>query len=78
MPPKIHKGRQCDKEYFWNVVNSLFEDEVSAILDHANRLRNGTDEGDLIKESISMTQEWNDLMQQFPWASVSILTFLIS
>ena len=55
MPPKIHKGRQCDKEYFWNVVNSLFEDEVSAILDHANRLRNGTDEGDLIKESISMT-----------------------
>ena len=37
MPPKIHKGRQCDKEYFFTVVNSICEQEVSAIFNHANQ-----------------------------------------
>ena len=55
LPPKVHKGRQCDKEYFWTIVNTMFEDEVSAILNHANIQRNATDTGDLVKESISMT-----------------------
>ena len=22
LPPKINKGRQCDKQYFWNVVST--------------------------------------------------------
>lgn len=37
LPPKINKGRQCDKQYFWNVVNTICNQELEAILDHANR-----------------------------------------
>ena len=75
MPPKLHKGRQCDKEYFFTVVNSICEGEITAIIHHANHQRNNVDEGELQKESITMTQEWQELMSQFPWASVSTLIF---
>ena len=23
LPPKVNKGRSCDKTYFWNVVNTV-------------------------------------------------------
>ena len=36
LPPKIPKSRQMDKEYFFNVVNTLFEDELKSILEYAN------------------------------------------
>ena len=28
LPPKVTKNKQVDKEYFFNVVNTLFEDEL--------------------------------------------------
>ena len=76
LPPKLHKGRQCDKDYFFTIVNSICEGEVAAIMNHANQQRNAVDEVDLQKESISMTQEWQEMMSQFPWASVSTLISL--
>ena len=47
MPPKINKGRQCDKDYFWNVINTLCEEEVEAIVQHAHNQRKSVDEGDM-------------------------------
>ena len=43
MPPKVNKGRQVDKEYFWNVVNTLYEDEVEAIVNNAHKVRKSVD-----------------------------------
>ena len=40
MPPKICKGRQLDKEYFWNIVNTVCPGEIQAMLEHANAQRN--------------------------------------
>ena len=37
MPPKINKGRSCEKKYFWNVVNTFFEEEVEAMISHAHQ-----------------------------------------
>ncbi len=34
-PDKYAKGRQCDRDYFWNVVNTIFPDEVGALIDNA-------------------------------------------
>ena len=36
MPPKIAKGRQLDKQYFWNCVNTMYPGEVQAMVEHAN------------------------------------------
>ena len=71
MPPKINKGRQCDKFYFWNIVNSLYESELEAMLDFANRQRNAVDDGDMLAESIAVDKQMHDLMTQHPWKSVS-------
>ena len=73
MPPKINQGRQVDKEYFWNIVNTLFEDEVDAMVSHAHTQRKSVDQGELEKESITMSHEMAQLMSKFPWVSVSTL-----
>ena len=73
LPPKINKGRSCDKTYFWNVVNTVTEGEVEAMVDHANSQRNAVDSGELNQESITMSQQMVELMQEHPWVSVSPL-----
>ena len=56
LPPKLYKGRSCDKSYFWNVVNTVTEGEVEAMVHHANSQRNAVDSGDMNQESITMSQ----------------------
>ena len=62
LPPKVNKGRSCDKTYFWNVVNTLTDGEVEAMVDHANSQRNAVDSGDMQQESITMSQQMVELM----------------
>ena len=45
-PDKLSKGKQMDKTYFFNVVNTLYEEELRAILDHAMGLRNSIEAED--------------------------------
>ena len=77
LPPKINKGRSCDKSYFWNVVNTITSGEVEAMVDHANSQRNAIDSGDMNQESITMSQKMLDLMQAHPWVSVSTVIQVI-
>jgi len=35
LPEKLAKGKQLEKEYFFNVVNTLFHEELQAIVAHA-------------------------------------------
>ena len=76
LPPKVNKGRSCDKTYFWNVINSVTSQEVEAMVDHANSQRNAVDSGDMNQESITMSQQMVELMQAHPWVSVSAVTLL--
>ncbi len=34
-PDKFAKGRQIDKDYFWNVCHTIFPEEVQALIEHA-------------------------------------------
>jgi hypothetical protein len=77
LPPKVNKGRICDKSYFWNVVNTVTAGEVEAMVDHANSQRNAVDSGDMNQESITMSQQMVELMQAHPWVSVSPFIALI-
>ena len=40
IPPTITKGKQIDKKYFFNVVNTLHEDELQSMIQYANTQRN--------------------------------------
>ena len=35
-PDRFPKGRFCDREYMYNVWNTLYPDDVKAGIDHAN------------------------------------------
>ena len=36
-PSKYPKGRQCDRDYMWNISNSLHESTIKGIIEHALR-----------------------------------------
>ena len=44
MPPKVGKGKTINKTYFWNVVNTLHEEELQSMLKFANEQRNSVGE----------------------------------
>ena len=39
-PTKLPKGRVPDREYFWNVMNTLMPEYTQSLLTHANEQRN--------------------------------------
>ena len=43
LPPKLTKGKMLDKRYFFNVVNTLYEGELSSMLEFANAQRNSVE-----------------------------------
>ena len=45
-PDKLPKGRIPDREYTFNVLNTLREDYVTDIIKHAQRLRNTAADND--------------------------------
>lgn len=77
-PPKIAKGRQIQKEYFFNILNTFVGDELRAILDHANAQRNDVAQEGQKQEAIVLCEEMADLMFRFPWISVSHISYLLS
>ena len=48
-PSKMAKGRTIDKVYFYNVFNTIYPDEVAALIKHANSKRY-TVESDIVHE----------------------------
>ena len=45
-PDKLPKGRLPDREYTFNVLNTLKEDYVKGIISHAHKLRNAPTDKD--------------------------------
>ena len=68
LPPKINNGRSCPKEYFWDIVNTLYEEEVDAMVKHANQQRTGTDSATKHADNITMSTKMAKLMAQYPFA----------
>ena len=42
-PDKYPKGRQCDREYMFNVANTLYEEITTELIQHALLQRNATE-----------------------------------
>lgn len=36
LPDKLPVGKQMDKEYFFNIVNTLYEEELQMMMQYAN------------------------------------------
>ena len=67
LPDKMAKGTQMDKQYFFTIVNTLFNEELQAIIKHASVQRNDIAEKEQKDEAIIMSNEMADLMFKFPF-----------
>ena len=66
-PDKYPKGRQCQKEYFWDIANTIFPEEVSRLIINANAQRFQEVEDDDGNQRIEVSDKWLQLLnaQQF-------------
>ena len=77
MPDHLPKGKFPDRTYFFNVMNTLYEDGVQAMIAHANRVHFESSKAGIQEEEVAVSQEWWDqlnLMPYFSRKSISMLT----
>ena len=77
MPDHLPKGKLPDRTYFFNVMNTLYEDRVQQMIEHANRVRFESSKAGIEEEEVLVSEEWwnkLNLMPYFSCKSTSVLT----
>jgi len=76
-PDTYPKGRQCDRDYLFNVANTLHEGVVQELIDYALKQRYDPALGANQCESILISDKWKEELQSLPLTHrVSISIFL--
>ena len=57
-PNKYPKGRQCDREYMFNVANTLHEEVVKAVIEHALKQRHAVEGIKMQDENVLINEHW--------------------
>ena len=57
-PDKFPKGQQCDKQYLYNVWNSMHPEDVQKLFEHANSVRYSLEADKVKEETILITDAW--------------------
>lgn len=68
-PDKYPEGKRPPREYFFNVLNTVHPNYLEQIMGHANKQRM-TAEGDAMKkESITVSEYWQEQLKSMPYLS---------
>ena len=68
-PEKMAKGRVPDREYFFNILNTLHSDYVSQLVKHAQQQRNSGAIEVKAKETIEISDDWWNILNSIPFVS---------
>lgn len=68
-PNKLPKNRLPDREYFFTVLNTVHEDFTQKMIKHANEQRNSSVAATMQQESILITQNMFEKLNEFPYIS---------
>ena len=68
-PQKLPKGRVPDREYFFNILNTLYPGYVQEIIRHANAQRNSVSNDAQARETIEVSDKWWDALNAVPFIS---------
>ena len=68
-PDKLPKGRQVDRGYFYNILNTLYPEYVEALIAKANNSRYAAEAGSEAAETITVSQEWWERLNSVPYVS---------
>ena len=74
-PDKYPKGRQCDREYMFNIANTLHPEVMKELVQYAHRLRHDINGAQQEQEAVLATEHWADELRSMPYFSkVSLIT----
>jgi hypothetical protein len=68
-PSNYAKGRQCDREYLFNIANTLHPDVIKELFQHAHNHRYSVSGEKQAQESIIVSNEWADELKSMPFFS---------
>lgn len=68
-PDKYPKGRQADREYFFNIANTLHPDVVKDVIEHASNQRYSLSGEKQQQEAIVISDDWAEELKAMPFFS---------
>ena len=68
-PAHFPKGRVPDREYFWNIMNTLMPEYTASLIKHANEQRYTVENDKVAENSIHMSEEWANQIEELPFIS---------
>ena len=68
-PTKMAKGRVPDREYFFNILNTVHGEYLQKLIRHASDQRNESQATAKAKETIEITDDWWNILNSVPFVS---------
>ena len=68
-PDKLPNGRLPDRDYFWNVFNTLNEEYVTELVRNANEQRNTVKKQQEAEQVMQVTEDWWEKLNRIPFIS---------
>ena len=65
-PNKYPKGRQCDRDYMFNIANTLHEETISALTEHALKQRHAVEGIKMKDESVIINDHLAEELKALP------------
>lgn len=69
LPSQMPQGKHVDREYFFTVLNSVYEDRVTAMIAHANRVRFEGGQTGAQEDTVLVTDDWWQQLNAMPYLS---------
>ena len=68
--PDFKEGDKLpERQFFFDVLNTIFPDYLASIMQHASKQRMAADGEELKKETIELTPEWQEALSSLPFTS---------
>ena len=67
LPNRLPKGRQPDRTYYFNVLNTLYPDYIAELILHANGKRFKAGEGETDYGGIKVSDDWWEQLNAVPF-----------
>ena len=68
-PDKYPMGKSPPREYFFNILNTLYPDYLNEVMLHASKQRMSIEGEAMKKESIKMSEFWEEQLASMPYVS---------
>ena len=76
-PTKMAKNRVPDREYMFNILNTIQPNYLQALIKHANDQRNSVSNEAIAREAIEVTDDWWNALNSVPFVSCKYFLSLL-